>query len=295
MTAIPWPRYFPAESLAVLRTCAYQYERRYVEGIPERPFSSLGRAAGEVGPAQMGEIVHRCLEVLDFTSEVDLSRLVREAAASLGLPAPVEAQEEEMREMLERLLGSPLGELMRKSERQHEVPFVCRIPSERLEPAGRGTQDSPDSDPPLEASGLPSEICIRGKVDCLLTLPGGGIQLLDYKTHGVKADEVPAVLPQHEFQIQVYAYALGQAAASGQSPLASHRRPLTAVLWYLRAGLAREVEVWPMEKAEKEIVSSVAASPHAPGVSAPRRSELDRICFLCGYYPWACPGGGPAA
>lgn len=311
-----WPFHFTAEGISVLRVCPYQYQKRYIEGIPERIFSGLGRPPGELNRAQVGELVHRCLELSHLISGMNFPQLVKTTADSLGLSPPAPEQQEEIVEMLERFHRSDWGQwIVKAGFRRHEVPFVCQVHI--------GDQWSVASDQPLV-----TDVCIKGQVDCILGTQAGETVLLDYKTHDLEARDIAAVLPQHEFQIQVYAYALRQAIASsgwadfrvegasgrpaGRDANANgsneslrrkacgvasptYHLPPTAycVIWYLRPGLAHEVTVWPMGKAEEEIVSCLRSVLQAQGGDLPKRAQLDQVCHLCGYYPWACRGPQP--
>ena len=295
-----WPRSFTADGLSVLRVCRYQYQRRYVEGVPERIFSSLGRSPGELDRAQIGEIVHRCLELLDGTSREDLPRLVKKASDSLALPPPVSRQEAEIVEMLERFIRSSWWEMLGEAQcRQHEAPFVCRMSANGLVAAAQ--------EGGIAEQCLPSDILIEGRVDCVFVTQAGEMMLLDYKTHDVDRDEIPVHLPQHEFQMQVYGYALRQAFAAGRWPPPAPKSdtqphsggaktrespPLRAAIWYLRPGQEQKIVPWAMEEVEKQILSLARTILWAQERDLPRRAKRDEVCLLCGYYPWACPGGG---
>jgi hypothetical protein len=298
-TTYYWPRSLTAESISVLRVCPYKFQRRYLEAVPERIFSGLGRGPGELNRAQAGEIVHRCLELLDSAPEDDLPKLVNTAAAALGLSVPTPDLERRIVEMLKRFIYSPWGGILARAEwKEHEIPFVFEVPL-RTRQVGAEVENCVGNYSP------PPKIRIRGRIDCLMKTREGEMVLLDYKTHDVQDEAISDLLPQHEFQIQIYTYALRQAIAEGRrlpaeldennrdkNPGAEQEspQPVTAVIWYLQAGRDQEVELWPLEKAADEVASCLSILPEASGKALRKRARLDQVCFACGYYPWDCSG-----
>jgi ATP-dependent helicase/nuclease subunit A len=169
-------------------------------------FLSAGEAAAGADAAERGTLTHRFLQWLDLRRT--------DGAAALG-------------EQLTELIDA--GRLPRSAERVVDVEAVAHFFSTELghrlrEQAAHVTREimfvsrsRPDA---LDAAAAPIDdrdvVLIRGMIDAVLPA-GDGLELIDYKTDTIAADQVVDRVERYRPQLETYA----QAAA------AVWRRPVT--------------------------------------------------------------------
>jgi ATP-dependent helicase/nuclease subunit A len=215
---------------------------------PQRPdhISGAGSASlAGIGPAEMGTLLHRCMEILDFANPQPAESLVRIAAEELETPSDIrrDAIAQEFAPMLEKFLRHPLGrQVASAAERLPELEFLLQVGPVRL----------------------------AGQIDLLWRDAAGAWHITDYKSDRVAGQDLAEYARRYELQMLAYAMAaskhLAQRGAGRDVPVpncdghahapedggtapAAPGRPgpspvADASLYFLRLG---EVQVLPIE------------------------------------------------
>jgi ATP-dependent helicase/nuclease subunit A len=150
-------------------------------------------------PVSRGTATHRFLQLVDLSrpcNAADLARQRDEMIQHGSLP-PHDARQV-MVEAAGWFFGTELGRRVRQSADQveREVAFVSRIPPQRVLPDVRARDDR-------------DVVLIRGMVDAVLSGPAG-LEIIDYKTDDLPADQCRARAQEYRVQIDMYAESLGQ-------------------------------------------------------------------------------------
>jgi ATP-dependent helicase/nuclease subunit A len=152
------------------------------------PVAAAARSFADGDDAlDLGRIVHRALERLDFANPTDAARLCREAADMRRVPQLAEPAAE----MLERFLAGPRVRQLAAARRVlREAPFLLpwSLPG--------------DDGPPRR---------LEGVIDCLYLDATGQWRLIDYKTNRIRPSQAAAAAARYELQLFVYAEAARQA------------------------------------------------------------------------------------
>ncbi len=177
-------------ALSELERCGYRYYLQRVLKLPELAEADGGDRGGDPSPVRVagmagnvrGTLVHRLLETLDFAgeSEVDAAR-VAAVAAELEVQAPA-SECSQIAELLAAARSTELAGRLAASGLRREVPFVFV--------AG------------------PAETLVTGRLDAVVSEPGGGCLVVDYKSDRVNAADDLAALVDREYGAQRLIYAL---------------------------------------------------------------------------------------
>jgi len=150
-------------------------------------------------PVSRGTATHRFLQLVELSRPCDAAGLARQRDELIqqGSLPPQDARQV-MVEAAAWFFGTELGRRVRESGDQveREVAFVSRIPPQRVQPDVQARDDR-------------DVVLIRGMVDAVLTGPAG-LEVIDYKTDDVPADQCRARAHEYNMQIDMYAEALGQ-------------------------------------------------------------------------------------
>jgi RecB family exonuclease len=285
-------------ALADFEHCPMLYRWRYELGIPSRPAGPPPRrAAGDspvtaaIDPAEMGTLLHRCMEILDFDRPQPADAIVRAAAEELQLPSDIsrEAVAREFQPMLDGFLRHPLGrQLAAAGGRLTELEFLL--------------QEGP--------------VRLSGKIDLLWRDAGGAWHILDYKSDHAEGKDLADYARRYELQMTAYALAAsryladeghghpqvtGRRGCAVQQPCGSPLPPNTsprdvapmsivlpavadATLYFLRMGEARTMRIEPgkLEEAAKGLAGAASRL-----IAARRTGDFPRCrtagCRHCAY------------
>jgi ATP-dependent helicase/nuclease subunit A len=171
------------------------------------PVLKGGQGGVESRAAERGTMTHRFLQRLDLAAAND-ERSIRDQFAAFQESGRLPANAEDLVDVsaVAWFLGSELGRRLRAAANQvrREVTFVARIQPTLW-------------DATLEPHDAKDVILVRGMIDALLPTPDG-IEIIDYKTDAVTADQVADRAARYDVQVDMYA----RAAAD------IWRRPVTA-------------------------------------------------------------------
>jgi ATP-dependent helicase/nuclease subunit A len=201
-----------------------QWER--AEALPP---TSHFEIASEVGPREIGILVHAALEQLDFSNPDDVSAACEMAAAACHLPHAAQ-------QAAEALLGQFL-----KTARARELATAEQVLRERDFLLPWSLPDDPVTGRHLQ-----------GVIDCLYLDSEGNWKLLDYKTNRITPADVPRVAARYELQLYVYALACYQGLGSW---------PAEVVLHFLQPGVEHRFE-WS-ESGRQAAAAQVTAAMQA--------------------------------
>jgi RecB family exonuclease len=236
---------------------------RHELGVPVRARSpaSSGKAGGPVratatiAPADLGTLLHRCMEGLDFSNPQSAGRLVLAAAEELQLPEDVSREEiaKEFQPMLDVFLRHDLGrQLTAAKDRIAEVEFILREGAVRL----------------------------AGKIDMLWRDDGGAWHLLDYKSDRAEGEDLADYSRRYELQMAAYALAASRylAGAAVAPPVAD------ATLYFLRPG---KTHVMRLEGGRLSSAEERLAEIASRLIAARRSGQFPRCakpaCRYCAY------------
>jgi ATP-dependent helicase/nuclease subunit A len=194
LAALPAPRALPVSRLSYsgledYRRCSYRFYLEKALRLPQvdPPFAAEPLPETGIRGLFRGTLVHQLLERLDFRrplvpSEADVAALGESHGAELT------AEEiADLRDMVERFVGSPLRERIARARRvRTELPFAYT-----LEPPGAGGRS----------------VLVNGVVDVHAVEDGGGLLVVDYKSNPLEGRE-PAELTDDHYSTQRLVYAL---------------------------------------------------------------------------------------
>lgn len=171
-------------------------------GLDRRP-RFRQEAPGRLTPAERGAAVHLVLQHLNLTGRVDAAGIVRqvEDLAARGLITPRQAAAVDA-EAIAAFFAGDLGQRLRaRPERlQREVTFTLGLPVGLLYP------EQAAAAPPDAAA---QRIVVQGMIDYLFEDETGYV-LIDFKTDGRAAVNLPAATRRHAGQMQLYMRAVAQ-------------------------------------------------------------------------------------
>jgi ATP-dependent helicase/nuclease subunit A len=178
-----------------------------------------GQTRPEVDPLVLGTVLHRCMELLDFSAPQSPGQLLRRVRGELDLGPewtnePIETL---LAEAIENITGSQLASDIREARSVHrELDFITT--------AG------------------PAEL--RGQIDLLYADAEGCWHIVDYKSDRLGPDEDPAKhAGRYELQMLLYAVACGRFLEADPPP---------ATLYFLRSGRSATL-AWPAETARRRM------------------------------------------
>ncbi|HKQ46618.1 MAG TPA: helicase-exonuclease AddAB subunit AddA [Phycisphaerae bacterium] len=161
-----------------------------------RPPSSL-HPATQVDPTARGTWTHEFLQRVDFRRPCDAADLAGQLSAlsDAGLNTAAQAAQIDL-DAIAWFFQTPLGQRLRQEKTRvlREWPFVIGVDPSRYEPGARRV----DTDDVL---------LVRGILDGLFD-SGEGWEILDYKTDGIDAAQVPARVEEYRGQLGIYAAAV---------------------------------------------------------------------------------------
>lgn len=147
--------------------------------------------------AERGTLTHRFLQLMDLASDPDEPRVRQQLTALVAsgtLPASAETLVDTAG--VTAFLRSELGQRVRRAADRvrREVMFVTRIQPEQIDK----TVSSVDHH---------DVVLLRGMIDIML--PGDdGLEIIDYKTDSITADQVQERTEQYRMQLELYAQAV---------------------------------------------------------------------------------------
>jgi len=174
--------------------CPRYYYLRHILGLPERSRDKQGAlgASSGLSATERGSIVHRVVELIKDPAA--LSVLVEQAAALEGVELDAR-QRAQLEEMILPYLRSE---------------FFARV---QAEPAGQLYKERSF----FRAAG---DFIVNGLVDQVF-VGEKGVEVVDFKTNWITADQVPEVGAAYAVQLRLYAWAmareLGRPAVSSQA------------------------------------------------------------------------------
>jgi ATP-dependent helicase/nuclease subunit A len=194
LAALPAPRALPVSRLSYsgledYRRCSYRFYLEKALRLPQvdPPFAAEPLPESGIGGLFRGTLVHQLLERLDFRrplvpSEADVAALGESHGAELTAEEVAD-----LRDMVERFVGSPLRERIARARRvRTELPFAYT-----LEPPGAGGRS----------------VLVNGVVDVHAVEDDGGLLVVDYKSNPLEGRE-PAELTDDHYSTQRLVYAL---------------------------------------------------------------------------------------
>jgi ATP-dependent helicase/nuclease subunit A len=184
---------YPQNAFSELRAARAMSERD--DATPRVPTLVQPRfmlEEGSLGAAEVGEATHLVLQHLDFRQPCDRADLEAQRARMVErkLIAPQAAGCVDV-DSLAWLMTSPAGELLRKhaDALRRELPVYL------------AKSDQPSSDPQ-------DQVMLRGRIDVLIPLPGGGNIVIDYKTDRVAPQNVSSSGEGYRDQMIAYRQAV---------------------------------------------------------------------------------------
>jgi ATP-dependent helicase/nuclease subunit A len=179
----------------------------YLRDPDVRPVSSVSRGAfrGDVfeeaaarrdTAAQRGVLTHRVLQHLDFHQAVNAAGVASELQRMIANRVLTAAERESVAEdAIAWFVTTPLAEAIRRagSAYRRELRFVTTEPLIYFDP----TVTAPEGD----------RVLVRGIVDGILPIDEG-VEVVDFKTDAVSADEVPARCELYRPQMALYSRAV---------------------------------------------------------------------------------------
>jgi ATP-dependent helicase/nuclease subunit A len=192
--------------------CVPAAEKRDVPHFPQR---KMGYVPLFLGGAELGTLLHRCMELLDFGRPQTAERLIHLAAGDLDLPPEVTREDlgRQFQPMLETFLRHPLGRrLAAAPARLTELEFLL-------------------AEGPLRLS---------GKIDLLWQDDLGAWHIVDYKSDRAEGADLTEYARRYELQMTAYALAASRHLAGGGKPPVAD-----ASLYFLRRGEVQAIAVTP--------------------------------------------------
>lgn len=252
------PRRVAVTELELFETCPRRYQLRRLLRLPEEdglsPMSEAEGVKEDRTPAlSVGALVHAALQQLSpDTAPEDLPALVQSVVRGGGeevVPIGPDAERAAVRLLEHWLKSEGWGEIRKRPERQHEVPFALRM-----------------------ADGL----CLIGRFDLLYRDSSGRWRVLDYKTDRLDGPATAHV--EAHYAIQQSAYGLAAARMLGEQFAG-------VTFTFLRSGeeVCWEPSPETLPEAETHIRSAIASWGEAIRSEAfPRTGDTNR-CARCGY------------
>jgi ATP-dependent helicase/nuclease subunit A len=249
-------------ALADFAHCPMLYRWRYELRIPARapaPRQAGGHSAGmsAIDPAELGTLLHRCMEMLAFERPQPAGDLVRASAEELQLPPEIgrEAITREFGPLLDGLLRHPLSrQLAAAKGRLAELEFLL--------------QEGP--------------VRLSGKIDLLWQDDRGAWHILDYKSDRAEGKDLGAYSRRYELQMAAYALAASRYLAGGGSGVTP--AVADATLFFLRRG---EAHVMPMDPGNFQEAAGELARLASRLIAARRSGDFPRCrmpdCRHCSY------------
>ena len=206
----------------------------------------------------LGTFLHRCLELLDFSSPwpeaVAIAALAARVRAEQDLTCPADALAGELAAALAVLEGNPLRQELASARcRLSELHFVSRQVG----------------------------VTIAGQIDLLFEDSAGAWHIIDYKSDRVGPEGLAAHAERYELQMMLYVQA-------AQRHLAALRPPrdvsVDARLYFLRTGAVHRFD-WtgqPVAGLERQL-ADVAAQLAASRRSGQYRRQVGEGCRFCSY------------
>ena len=176
------PDHLAAGDVLLFSDCPRKYYLLKVLDLPDEDLTrpQFQEKAGEgLSGAELGNVVHNCLENIDYMKDpnAEISRVM----GALNLP---EADEKNVANLLGNVLKSKLADEIRaSSEILREVPFTLFV----------------------------HDIRVRGRADLLYKSEGGEWHLLDYKTDKVDSAGVDEKAEYYRLQMELYGLTLWKA------------------------------------------------------------------------------------
>jgi len=219
---------YPHEGSTLLPSKLTATELKYLEAGDEesaalvknmgRRFRSF-RADGEaqrLSAVEQGVATHLVFQHIDYTAAVDLDSVRMEIARleAKGILNPRQAKGVDAKQVA-RFFTSPAGALMRRGERVlREFKFSLLRPAEEYFNAAAD-----------------DTVLLQGVIDCAVELDGAWT-IIDYKTDGVSAEEVPQRAAVYASQVRAYSEAME--AITGL-PVKK------TILYFLKPGISFEI------------------------------------------------------
>jgi ATP-dependent exoDNAse (exonuclease V) beta subunit len=239
----------------------YRWRHELRAPAPARESARPVDGQGGVGPAEMGTLFHRCMELLDFDRPQAARSLVTRVAAEMDMDETLDADAatgdlEAMLDLFRR--GDLFGRISSAKTVLRELAFVIRTSA--------GT--------------------LNGQIDLAFEDAGGAWRIVDYKSDRVTATELAGRAERYRLQMMVYALALADHLGAA---------PAGASLWFLRPGASHafDVDADSLAAARREIDALAEAL-----LGARRTGSFDGIdasqCDGCPYGP-LCGRSGPAS
>ncbi|MBN1556287.1 MAG: UvrD-helicase domain-containing protein [Phycisphaerae bacterium] len=194
-------------ALSDFEHCPAAFHWRYELQCPE---FDCGLRIADLSPATLGTLLHRCMELYDFSHPQPAGELIERVLFERDDLPPVQA--EELTAQLEGMLTtfrdqSLAGELAAATEMHRELDFLLRV--------GRMT--------------------LRGQIDLLYRDAAGMWRIVDYKSDRAGTPEdMDHKLEHYELQLLTYALAVSRFAGSS---------PTDASLYFLRTGQVRSISL----------------------------------------------------
>lgn len=161
-----------------------------------RPPTSL-HPSTQVDPTARGTWTHEFLQRIDFRRPCDAADLANQLGAlnTAGLHTAEQAAQIDL-DAIAWFFQTPLGQRLRQEKTRvlREWPFVIGVDPSRYEPGAKKI----DADDVL---------LVRGILDGLFDT-GDGWEILDYKTDGIDAAQVPARVEEYRGQLGIYSAAV---------------------------------------------------------------------------------------
>lgn len=160
--------------------CPRYYYLRHILGLPEREREGLGSGGTGLSATERGSIVHRIVEQIRDAAE--LASLLEHAAAVEGIKLD-SRQRNQIAEIIQPYLESEFFQRVQggSGELYRERSFFL--------PAG--------------------EYTINGLVDQVF-VGDGGVEVVDFKTNWITADQVEQVGAAYQVQLRLYAWAMAK-------------------------------------------------------------------------------------
>lgn len=205
--------------------------------------------------AAMGTLLHRCMELLDFSHPQGAAALMAQAAVEMELgPAALAAATASLEAMLAAFAAGPLWpQLAAARQRRAELEFVSQMPGAIL----------------------------RGKIDLLYQDAAGRWHIVDYKSDRVGPEGLAAHAQRYDLQMQIYAEAASRylrAAGEGEGVA-------DITLYFLRTGDShvQPVTAETIAQARDRVASLAAALTTARRAHSFARCQRDQ-CGFCMYH-----------